>query len=429
MKILFIHPEGNVNNNPNLLAILELCHQEGCSVDVLSESWDFVYQYERDYFKLHLVKDLTCLIRHRNSGVYKRVFLNKLFMKIGTSYDLIIGVDREGLLIGSSISQLSGTPLGFISYEILFAAEIGEDKKQAERDASSDVCFAVCQDTVRAEKLAFENDLPLEKILCIPVAGRDTFQPFVRSTWLRDRYAIPPDKKIALYMGSIESWAGFDLIVEDLENWPDDWVLVLHGRYKMKGQFEKLSNLSEDIKQKVFISDQPFERLEDLAVLPLSADIGLALYSPDWTDPLTGDNLKYLGWSSGKACTYMQCGLPVLTNEDGVIAEASKVGDFGYSLPPTKRISDLLRTISRDDLEKKGRNARNFFFEHLDFSTHAHKLIKVIQTFSAAQIHRESAKWSVITRDINAFYLLSFGPVYELIRKVKKLCLRLVNKK
>lgn len=429
MKVLFVHPEGNVNNNPNLLAIINLFHQESCSVDVLSEARGFVYQQERDSFKLHLVKDLNCLIRKRKSRFFRCVFLDKLFRKIGESYDLIIGVDREGLLLGASICQLAGVPLGFLSYEILFSAEVGVEKKQEERDASRGVCFAVCQDAVRAEKLAFENDLPLEKILCIPVAGYDTLQPFVRSDWLRNKHGIPPDKKIALYMGSIESWAGFDLIVDDLQNWPDDWVLVLHGRYKIKKQFKKLSHLPENLQQKVFISDQPFARIEDLAVLPLSADIGLALYCPDWQDPLTGDNLKYLGWSSGKVCTYMQCGLPVVTNEGGVIAEASREGDFGYSLPSAMRLSDLLRSINSGDLVKKGLNARNFFLENIDFSRHAHKLIKVIDALSPEATHRVPTDWNALARGIDTFYLCSFGPVYEFFRKVKKLYLRLINTK
>lgn len=419
---MILHPEGNVNNNPNLLAILELFYQQGCYLDVLSKASRYIYQNERKDFKIHLVKDLNCLIRHRNSGFYKKVFLDNLFKNVGAGYDLIIGVDREGLLLGDAISRLSGTPLGLISYEILFAAEVGTDKKREENEASKNLLFAVCQDEVRAEKLSFENGIPLGKIICIPVSQRSGAATPLRSSWLRDQYGIGADKKIALYMGSIESWAGFDVILDDLGQWPDDWVLVLHGRYKLRGQFKKLKRLPRKVRQKVFLSDQPFESFEDLAVLPQSADVGIALYYPNWQGGLLGDNLKYLGWSSGKVCTYLQWGLPVLVNEIGLIAEAVRSEGLGYVVNDQKKVSTILSEISLQDLVEQSQSARRYFVEHLDFDKHAHKLTEMLRAIPIKSVISDGNDWNRVKNNIDFFYLWSFGPIYDIGFFLKKRC-------
>lgn len=42
--ILFIHPEGNINNNPNLYGIVEILTEKGYKVDVLSFLKPGIYQ-------------------------------------------------------------------------------------------------------------------------------------------------------------------------------------------------------------------------------------------------------------------------------------------------------------------------------------------------------------------------------------------------
>lgn len=40
MKILIVHPEGNINNNPNLFELAEVLCESGYEVDVLSQSYE-----------------------------------------------------------------------------------------------------------------------------------------------------------------------------------------------------------------------------------------------------------------------------------------------------------------------------------------------------------------------------------------------------
>ncbi len=66
-------------------------------------------------------------------------------------------------------------------------------------------------------------------------------------------------------------------------------------------------------------------------MLTASADVGLAYYRTTFTSLQTGDNLRYLGLSSGKIAYYAMCGLPILTRSlSSIDALQGKYG-FGRS--------------------------------------------------------------------------------------------------
>ena len=128
MRILIVHPEGNINNNPNLTAMVNAFHEEGFAVDVLAEIRGGIYQHNSGSFNLYLVNNIDFILRLLMPERFYSKALRHLVGWFGRSYDFIIGVDAVGIILGEIISRASGVPLALISYEIFFAGEIGADE-------------------------------------------------------------------------------------------------------------------------------------------------------------------------------------------------------------------------------------------------------------------------------------------------------------
>ena len=417
MRILIVHPEGNINNNPNLFALTEVLSENGYKIDILSQKYSEKYQSESEFFNVFLLTKFSFLIGASKNKNFRTWFL-RLFLKfVGRRYALIIGVDRDGIIAGSLISQVSNAPLAYISYEIFFKVEIGDEAKQEEVDACRDILFAICQDDLRATKLAEENEIPLEKIICIPVAGHSSVENQTETNYFRDEFGIKPEKKIALYMGSIDDWAGASRILDDLHRWPENWVLVLHGRYSGDEQYAIVEKLPKRASEHLYVSKKPLETFSELYQLPLSADIGIAMYVPDFKNPCTGNNLKYLGWASGKISTYFQCGLPVIVNDIGLISDAVKKYDLGHVVKNAENISDVLKEIDCLSISKKKDHCRRFFLKNLDFNLYKKD---VLEAFGKS-----------IRRDIKYFFI-PLGMLLAFMNTYFFLCLckhRLIQQK
>jgi hypothetical protein len=282
---------------------------------------------------------------------------------------LIIGVDRDGIIEASFLSQLMGIPCGFISYEIFFKDETGSNFKKEEIGACKYIDFAVCQDDVRSSSLSEENHIPFEKIIQIPVAGRG-LKKGEKTRYLHTLLNIPFDKKIALFMGSIVKWSMIRELVQSVDNWPDEWVLVLHNRYG-------LNTLIRDIQSnKIYISRESYSKPDDLSIMLHSVDLGIALYNPTFEGIYTGKNLKYLGLSSGKIATYLQHGIPVLTNENGLIGDYIREYEAGYIVHKIEEIPELLDKIN---LSGGQDNCYSLFNKYLNLDMHINPLLNKIE--------------------------------------------------
>lgn len=376
-QILIIHPEGNINNNPNLSGIVEILCEEGFLVDVASPKQKFPQLAPCEGSKLLLFDDrivrvLSKLpILRRFGEVLNRARMNQ-YSK--TDYKLIIGVDRDGIIEASYLSQLLGIPYGLISYEIFFRSETSVEFKTKEINACANIDFAVCQDDVRSSLLAEENHIPLEKIINIPVAGRG-MKKGEKARYLHDKLNILPDKKIALYMGSIVSWSMIEELVQGVKNWPEEWVLVIHNRYGMNPRVREFIG---DVRSKsIYISDDLYPTPRDLSEMLHSVDLGIALYRPTFDGIYTGNNLKHLGLSSGKIATYLQHGVPVLTNENGLISDYIRSNKAGYVIDDVKELPELLDGVGkRCELE----GSHILFKEKLDLDLKIRPLVYRIKS-------------------------------------------------
>jgi ubiquinone/menaquinone biosynthesis C-methylase UbiE len=374
-NILFIHPEGNINNNPNFFGIVELLCKHGYKITIISprrsdidieppcegvsiiqiEITNFLDAY---YYPFFIPKEL-----HK-----KPDSLRAFVMDNYGPFDLVIGIDR-GIIEAFYVAQALGVPYGLISYEIFFSEETGKDFKEPEIAACRDISFAICQDKLRSFHLSEENVIPIEKIVDIPLAGRSVARG-KHTHFLHELLRIEKDLKIALYIGEVfTNWAAFNEVMESSDSWNDQWVLILHQRYAQYDR-AKLKSILAKKNKNVFISPCPSLPLQQIHLILDAADIGIAFYLPSTQSGLftEGNNLRYLGMASGKISTYLQHGLPILINDIGEMSRYVDQYQLGAVVNKFEDIPDLLKNFTDKALSRCRENCYSFFENRLDLN-------------------------------------------------------------
>jgi len=366
-RILIIHPTGNINYNSQLTGIVEILCENGFEIDICSPKKSFCQNSpcERASFILrnNFTDNVKAKMINRN---YPRFIINS-FVKLDyqflsrskKKYDLIIGLNRRGIIEAQIVAKLLNVPYGLISYEIYFESETEKGFKRLEREACRNIRFAICQDNVRSKLLSSENSIPLEKIINIPLAGR-YHERGKRTRYLHDKFHIPYDKKIALFAGSFADWAMIDELLASSPLWPDDWVLVLHNRYCLANEI--INRFSYIKRAHVYISNELIPSPKDMRKLLYAIDLGIAFYKPTFNSRSSGNNLKYIGLSSGKISSYLQHGVPVLINEIGEMSDLVKEHGLGFVINDMKSIPNLLVGF---DLDSYTERCFSFFDEYL----------------------------------------------------------------
>ncbi len=351
-KILIIHPEGNLKNNPNLFAITRMMVDAGWEVLVYSQRRPGIYQ--GDIFpgaKFVFFPD----------SINETIRLERSFAEEDIRF--IIGIDDIGIYKAKNIADFLGVSYLFLSYEIMFDHEIEKiggrtakkNKKRAKQAAQSAVC-AIAQDETRRHILSKEYCIPEEKIYLMPVSNSGSHR-IEKSHYFYDKFSIPYDKKILLYMGWMDIKQE-QRMIEFAHYMPSDWVLVAHSRYKYKSSIE-----SDMVGKKLFFSfDAPVENLDEMGTLLSSCHMGFCSYEPDYSSIFTGDNIRYIGLSSGKTTTFLQYGVPVLVENMNIwdeMVEAKKIGLVMHHPEDLQKLSTI-------NPQEYADNAICFFDEHLD---------------------------------------------------------------
>jgi hypothetical protein len=357
-KIMLVHPVGSLEINPNLIGIVEILCARGYAIDYYcARSGEFRQNYRRSSFRY--------------------VFLEGNQVRLADKYDLVIGVDRVGVAMAAKVSAALRVPYGLISYELAFSSEVGSLGKRPEIEACREISFAICQDRVRSQHLADENHIPLEKIIDIPVAAAGT-RPRVRSQALHKALGLPSDRKIVLYMGSLaQPWTMVDELVENTRSWNGNWVLVLHYSSMAQKYMElKARHPGTDRVQASPWTDLAYDGLTDVLG---SADLGVALYRPVFTDPEDGLNMEYLGLSSGKTITYFRHALPVVVNDNGIMGDYVENRGLGLRIRVLEDLPAALEKLDDQTLEKWSAECHRFYSDVLDLDKRIVPLLDTIE--------------------------------------------------
>lgn len=385
-RIMLIHPEGNIANNPNLWGVVEILCNNGCPVDIYSPERPGTPQCTP-----HNLATL-CTIPRQDHYVYPADFffllppalienplqLQNFVAEELPRYALIIGVDL-GIVEAALVAAQQGVLHALISYELYFADAVPLWQKKMEIEASRNLLFAIAQDELRAADLSYENKIPLERIIKIPVAGRGVKQ-ISKNSRIHDYFSLPRDQKILLYMGEITAkWSGIGALLHSLHTWPDDWSLLIHHRYGCypPDVHEVVARFPQN---RLLVS--PFGPLDfaELGELIQACDAGCAFYVPFYHKdyPTDGKNLEHIGLASGKIATYLQHGLPIVVNEIGEMSSHVRQFGLGWVVESVTDTGRVLADLHRLDLEQSSLNAQQFFAARLDLDKTITPLLSLV---------------------------------------------------
>ena len=383
-KILIVHPEGNILNNPNLLQIFLALNEEYES-HVLLPKLKILQHHKKVNGKLIMYPKLINILANIfQVGIVLKIiarYLKIFYLK--DKYDLIIGVDRLGLIWADCFSKGFKSLYALISYEIFFRRETSKLFKLPEIKASKEVSFAVVQDDKRAEKLSEENKIEKEKLIQIPVTSSFS-KPYIKNMILYHELEIPLDKKILIFIGSLAKWTCIDKILLQLSRFPDSWVLVLHDGYgevrsRINSMLVELNLDPVSISDKLYYSNLKLPTTEDMHHLLHSADLGLCAYCPTYSDMYTGDNLNYIGLASGKAMTYLQHGLPIVTTSGGQMGEIVKNNRLGFTLDKIEDLPDCLAEYDSSETQSMHKDCYDYFNREFSFNLFKEKLLNKVR--------------------------------------------------
>lgn len=373
VRIAFIHPEGNHNNNPHLAAVIAALCRENYRVDIHAIRKPFnqspPHPDARVFLHSKYVMRVVRLLSWFSLGRRPAAWLCRTGLRYADA-DLFIGIDDNGIIVANYLAARSRRPVALISYELLFASEVSKRRKAAEIHACRGIEFAVVQDQERGALLAAENRIDPARLLFMPVADWSSAQ--AQRGWLRESLGIANDRKIALAMGSLDAWTGLDVVLRDLSSWPGDWLLVLHGRYGLSA--EEAQELLRNNPGNLVISNEPFDTNDELGKLLGDVDIGFGLYCPDYQHEHTGLNLKHIGLASGKIATFLRFGVPVLVNLKGEMADYVASERLGVVVSQVEDIPHVLEDVAEKDSTASTR-CQEFFDRRLAASVSFQSLL------------------------------------------------------
>lgn len=336
--VLFVHPEGNFWNNPQLSAIIEILLERGRSVAVVAQEQPFVQEPFSTRMEVALLpkRVVRILLRQHITRWWWLLFrTSRSARRLARRAEQVVAIDADGIVLASRFFH-NGGELGFISYELFFEAEVGASRKRAERQALRSCGWFAAADPVRADELAVENGIPRGKIFTAPVAHR---MQNIESA-LDARARVDRRVRRVLHIGSTATWTRLDEVVDTVSRWPQDWQLVVHDRYGRLPDYVRA--LAPD---RVELSDAIYAKNEDLIGLVSRADVGLALYA-ETRGPYAGRNIRNVGLSSGKALTYLRFGTPVLTTDTGPLGRLVEKERVGWIISSPTEIPETLQQWS-----------------------------------------------------------------------------------
>jgi hypothetical protein len=382
MNFAFFEPHRDFATNPTLIALTRKFLEHGAKVDLYSPDFhgypDLDFEIERfsfPYPERFWSHSATGMLRN-----LKRYFFNQAWrahtVLSNKKYDLVLGIDPDGVIAAWNYTKTNSTPFIYLSFEIFFGDEMNKHwelfHKKDEITASQQADLVIIQDKWRAELLGEENSIPQNKFVYIPVSPANTKIP--KSNYLRSRFNIPDDKFIVLHSGSFDNWTYADELIESMEFWPRNAILIVHTRQNLKNKNPYFNRLKKSENERIFISTTPLvnDKYEEMVS---SADIGLVLYKPIQNDKYLQKNIKVIGLSSGKFSTYMKHGLPVISSKQMCYADLLKEFKFGINMDSFTDITSAILEVTAN-YEAYHNEALRLFSEKLDFTIYWQNFIE-----------------------------------------------------
>src|SRR3989338_8735512 len=154
-------------------------------------------------------------------------------------------------------------------------------------------------------------------------------------------FGIPRDKKLFLMAGGLQGSALIPELMSSVKNWPDNAVLIIKGKYEVKGFKESLEHLS--IPRKIIWSAETFDP-NTLHSLIRYCSASICLYDG------INDNLAFVGKSSGKLMRSVWLGKPVIVSKQSSFQFVEDLG-LGKMVDQPEEIAEAVSYILENETE------------------------------------------------------------------------------
>ena len=367
-KALLVQPYPNVYNNPTTRELINHLNKKGYETHLWCRNVDILKYIEEPNLVIRSDFILWWMFKSLIINYLCISFIAKLISWIdsyrfkGVTYNLIISVDRQGLIEASGLNKYLNLKHHNINYEILFKDETKNSYKEIEIKSYKDVGKVLIQDSLRAKLFSIENNFPLSNIFTVPLSESSTQIKQNTSPRLRDKLGIPLNKKVLISIGSMHEWTMIEEIIGLISNLDEKWVLILNSRFgDMPKKFRNII-VRNNISNRVFINQDPVADISEMHSILDGVSYGLAFYKPIYTNKYLGKNIENIGLASGKISTYCKNNIPVITNARGIISELLLEYNAGLFI---KDITNLPPKIDSILINPDG--PKELFLKELDF--------------------------------------------------------------
>ncbi|MBC7232374.1 MAG: glycosyltransferase [Chloroflexi bacterium] len=342
-RILILYPAGHLDRTPSVKHLAHILAQGGFFVDILTISNVTVPKSTFAHENINVLHIPIKLYTFYEPIPYVLAMfsLHGLRIYLRNHYDCIIGAGIRGLYVGTFWSLIRRVPLVYHSLELYPSWErhrcLDRLAKAIERWANRKCAFTIIQDESRAKLLAEDNGVPMDRMIFMPNAapGKASRK---KSIYIKARFGIPTEKVIILFAGTLfAKWAPTLALVRRAQEWPDDWVLVLHSNTTLSDEWRETIKAA-DRKDRVILSCDPvpYEQLHEIIA---SADVGLAIYTSNDT------NMSNMGLSSGKIAEYLRWGVPVVVSDLQYTADVIRQYHCGIVIDKLEALEGAIRQI------------------------------------------------------------------------------------
>lgn len=270
---------------------------------------------------------------------------------------ILIGGDPPGLLAAYLISRVKGNVLVYWSLELWIENDLKDFFarrmfKKIEKWANKKALCTVDFGDKRCELLRIENDLTADSMISIPNSplGGASME---RNYYFNEKFGIPRDIKIILHAGGLGHNYGIEELLEFVDSWPAETVLVLHSRINLTRLKKGIMNIISKKRYRVYLDMEPVE-YEQLPLIYSSCDIGLQVWKPEDT------NTMYPGLSSGKIFHNMQTGTPVIARNLNGYKEFVECNGIGICVDDMSQVGRAIETILKDEKKYKENCIKTF---------------------------------------------------------------------
>lgn len=301
-------------------------------------------------------------------------------------YDAIFTVPQWALRYSIVGARMRGTPVVYMSDEIIAEAELSSPEERA-RKARERRDHAACAMTIalspaRADAIRQENRLPRDHpILVVPNSAPGP-SVRLRSHYFADTLGLPDDTFIALHAGGL-GWRPTEELLRVAGRWgAEDPMLVMQGRLHAQ-----VASRRDEGRVRFARTTLPSQLL-DYAVS--SAHVGLALYDDEKL------NDRVMGTASGKLSLYLKNALPVITTALDCFDFVEDAG-IGVRVAEMSEVPAAIARI-RKDYEGYVRRARAFYDAKLDFASNFSPVIAALEQLKRGERVGAGSPGDVLSR-------------------------------